>query len=453
MAITGQTTLVRAIDRWSLVALTINCMIGSGVFGLPSVVPGLVGNASPFAWLFAGIATGLVMACFAEVSSRFDRSGGIYLYSRFTFGRTTGIAIAWLGWLTRLTAGAASANLFVIYLAEFWPAANSPTPRLLMLSVLLSVLTGVNYIGVRQGARQSDLFTAAKLVTLGCFIIGALAFVMWNHRPLVTTAPTGPPSRWLHPILLLLFAYGGYETALMPAGEAKDPRRDYPFALFAALITCTVVYTLNQVAIISVVAQPSLTDRPTAAAVQVMLGPWAAAVVSIGVLISCYGGLSASVLGSPRILFAMAEQGDMPPVMARVHPRFRTPHVAIVVFAILLYGFSVAGSFQWNLFVSAMARLIYFGSVAVALPVLHRKHGAPEARFHLPMGMVLCGSGGRHVSPAVSQARPCEPCDSRNPRPVRNRQCHLGLAAYIHYPWAIQGIVVFRGRSLAPNHH
>jgi amino acid transporter len=126
-----------------------------------------------------------------------------------------------------------------------------------------------------------------------------------------------------------------------------------------------------------------------AAAVQVMLGPSAAAVVSIGVLISCYGYLSANFLGFPRILFAMAEQGDMPSVMARVHPRFRTPHVAIVVFAILLYGFSVVGSFQWNVFVSAMARLIYYGSVAVALPVLRRKHQAPDAQFHLPMGWLF----------------------------------------------------------------
>ena len=389
MATAGQATLVRAIGRWSLTALTINCIIASGVFGLPSVIPGLVGNASPFAWLFAAIATGLVMACFAEVSSRFERSGGVYLYARFTFGRTTGIAIAWLGWLTRLTASAANANLFVIYIVEFWPAAKSPIPRLLVLSALLTVLTAVNYIGVRQGARQSDLFTVAKLVTLGCFIVAALAFLIWNHRPLVTTAPTGSPTRWLHPILLLLFAYGGYETALMPAGEAKNPRRDYPFALFVALITCTVVYTLTQVAVISVLAQPSATDRPMAAAVQLMLGPWAAAVVSIGVLISCYGYLSANVLGFPRILFAMAEEGDMPPLMARVHPRFRTPHVAIVAFAILLYGFSVAGSFEWNLFVSAMARLIYYGSVAVALPVLRRKHGAPEAQFRLPMGWLF----------------------------------------------------------------
>src|SRR5215470_7677806 len=127
----SQPTLVRAIGRWSLAALTINCIIGSGVFGLPSAIAGHLGNASPWAWFFAAVATGFVMACFAEVSSRFDASGGVYLYARYTFGRTTGIAIAWLGCLTRLTAAAANANLFIVYLAEFWPAAKTGIPRLL----------------------------------------------------------------------------------------------------------------------------------------------------------------------------------------------------------------------------------------------------------------------------------------------------------------------------------
>ena len=369
--------------------MTINCIIGSGIFGLPSVVAGLVGSASPFAWLFAAVATALIMACFAEVSSRFDQTGGVYLYARTAFGRTTGIATAWVGWITRLTAGAANANLFVIYLSEFWPAAKNPIPRLLVLSVLLSVLTTVNYIGVRRGARQSDIFTAAKLVTLGGFIVAGLAFLIWNHRTPLVSLPTGPTTQWFRPILLLLFAYGGYETAMMPGGEAKNPRRDYPFALFVALTTCTVVYTLTQVVIISVLPQPALSDRPMAAAVQAMVGARAGAVVSIGVLISCYGYLSANVLGFPRILFAMAEHGDMPSVIAKVHPRFQTPYLAIVLFSILLYAFSIAGSFQWNVFVSAMARLIYYGSVAVALPVLRRKRGVPEAQFQLPMGWLF----------------------------------------------------------------
>jgi basic amino acid/polyamine antiporter, APA family len=367
----------------------INCIIGSGVFGLPSVIAGTLGNASPFAWLFAGAATGLVMACFAEVASRFDQSGGVYLYTRAAFGRTFGIAIVWLGWLARLTAAAANANLFVLYVGEFWPAAKSPLPRIIVLTLLLGVLTAVNYVGVKKGANQSNLFTAAKLVTLVGFIAAGLFFIIFKHIPLVISAPVGPPKLWLHPVLLLMFAYGGYETALMVGGEAKDPRRDYPFALAVALVVCVLIYTMTQWLTISLLPGASMTDRPMATAAQLMIGVWGARLVSVGVLVSCYGYLSANILGFPRILFAQAEQGDMPQWVAAVHDKFRTPHIAIVIFAICLWFFSLIGSFQWNVAISAMARLIYYASVCAALPVLRRKAGVPEAKFLLPLGNIF----------------------------------------------------------------
>jgi amino acid transporter len=367
----------------------VNCIIGSGVFGLPSGISGLLGNASPLAWLLAAAATALVMSCFAEVSSRFDRSGGVYLYARTAFGQTTGIAIAWLGWLARLTAAAANANLFVIYLAEFWPPVRTPLVRLLVLTVLLGFLATVNYIGVRSGTTWSNLFTAAKLITLGGFIATGLLFLGLHHQPLVLSAPTGPPANWLHAVLLLMFAYGGYETALMVGGEAKNPKRDYPFALFAALAVCTLVYTMTQWVIISILPAASMTDRPMATAAKLMLGPWGAGIVSIGVLVSCYGYLSANILGFPRILYAQAEQGDMPSTLAQVHGKFRTPHIAIMIFTLCLWGFSLAGGFQWNVTISAMSRLIYYGSVCAALPVLRRKKNIPEAEFHLPFGNVF----------------------------------------------------------------
>jgi APA family basic amino acid/polyamine antiporter len=369
-----------------MAALMINCIIGSGVFGLPSVVAGVLGNASPFAWLFAAAATALVMACFAEVASRFDQSGGVYLYTRTAFGRSFGIAIVWIGWLTRLTAAAANANLFLIYLAEFWPGAKASIPRLLILTFLLGVLTAVNYVGVKKGATQSNVFTVAKLVTLIAFIVAGLFFVTFKHLPLVISLPSGSPKLWRHPVLLLIFAYGGYETALMVGGEAKDPRRDYPFALAVALIVCALIYTMTQWVIISVVPGPLMTDRSLATAAQLMFGLWGARLVSLGVLVSCYGYLSANILGFPRILFAQAEQGDMPEWVAAVHEKFRTPHVAIVIFAICLWLFSLIGSFQWNVAISAMARLIYYASVCAALPVLRRKKGVPEAQFRLPLG-------------------------------------------------------------------
>src|SRR5947208_173524 len=383
----GQPTLVRAIGRWSLAALTINCIIGSGIFGLPSQISATLGRAGPFAWIFAAIATALVMACFAEVSSRFDQTGGVYLYSRTAFGRPTGIAIAWLGWLARLTAAAANANLFVTYLAQFWPSAQEKLPRMIVLTAVLSVLTIVNYVGVRRGTLQSNLFTAAKLSTLGGFIVAALVFV--KHQSLAISLPAGPFKSWRDAILLLVFAYGGYETALMPGGEAWNPRRYYPFALFVALIVCTIVYTMTQWVIVSLLPQSSMTGRPLATAAQFMFGAAGAAILSVGVLVSCYGYLSANVLGFPRILFALAEHGDLPPVMARVHPQFRTPHVAILVFACLLYAFSLVGSFQWNLAISAVSRLFYYSSVCAALPVLRRKSGIPDAQFQLPLGDLI----------------------------------------------------------------
>jgi amino acid transporter len=367
----------------------VNCIIGSGIFGLPSVISALVGKASPLAWLLAAAGTALVMACFAEVSSRFDRSGGVYLYTRTAFGQTTGITIAWLGWLARLTAAAANANLFVIYLAEFWTPVKTPLIRILVLTVLLGFLATVNYIGVRSGTTWSNLFTAAKLITLGGFIGTGLLFLALRHQSLVLSAPAGPPGNWLHAVLLLMFAYGGYETALMVGGEAKNPRRDYPFALFSALAVCTLVYSMTQWIIVSVLPVASTTDRPMATAAKLMLGPWGAGIVSIGVLLSCYGYLSANILGFPRILFAQAELGDMPSTLARVHSRFRTPHIAIVIFTLCLWGFSLAGGFQWNVTISAMSRLIYYGSVCAALPVLRRKKNVPEAEFHLPLGNVF----------------------------------------------------------------
>ena len=384
--------LVRAIDRSSLAALTINCIVGSGVFGLPSVIAGALGNASPFAWMFAAAASGLVMACFAEVSSRFDQSGGVYLYARTAFGGTAGITVAWFGILSRLAAIGANANLFVIYLGEFWPQVNVPVVRSILLAALFGFLALVNYLGVRGGTALSNWFTAVKLVTLGAFIAGGFLFLGLTHHPFRIAAPAGPAGNWIHSILLLIFAYGGYETALAPGGEARDPRRDYPFALFVALATCAFLYTATQWIVISIVPVSAMTNRPIAAAVAAMIGHRGADVVSLAILIAIFGYLSANVLGFPRMLFAQAERGDLPSAMARVHPTFRTPYVAILVLSACALIFSLAGGFQWNVTISAVSRLIYYGSVCAALPALRRKREVPEPFFRLPAGNLFAAA-------------------------------------------------------------
>jgi APA family basic amino acid/polyamine antiporter len=383
--------LLRAIGRWSLTALVLNSIIGSGIFGLPSVVAGLVGRASPFAYLVAAAGVGVIMACFAEVGSRFREAGGPYLYAREAFGRFAGIQIAWLAWLVRLTAAAANANLFVLYLAEFWGPATQRIPRLAILTLLVGMLAAVNYRGVSAGAHLSNVFAVAKLLPLTLFAAVGIFFLRAGPA---LPASSVTRAAWLDAVLVLVYAFGGFEAALIPMGEAKDPRRDIPFALFAALIVTTLLFTLVQVVVMGVLAAPEKSDRPLAAAAAAFLGSPGAVLMTLGALISVYGYLSGMTLNTPRLTFALAERADFPPFFAAVHPRFRTPHVSIVIFGLLVWVLAVAGTFRWNLTLSAVARLFTYASTCAAVLAL-RKQRPSEAAFRLPAGplFALLGIG------------------------------------------------------------
>jgi amino acid transporter len=392
---TPRPDLLRAIGRWSLVALVVNSIIGSGIFGLPSTVAGILGNASPYAVLAAGAGMTVIIACFAEVASRFQQAGGPYLYARVAFGRLMGIQTAWMLWLGQISAPAANANLFVIYLGEFFPHAKDPWPRALILTGLIGLLTLINLRGVKAAAQVSNIFTAAKLVPLAGVIVMGLFFMGQHHWSMVSAPASVTPSRdWLKALLLLVFAYGGWETALAPMGEAKNPRRDAPFALFIALLLCTVFYALIQWVVIGVLPDAANSARPLADVARIVAGPIGAGLVAIGALISVYGYLSAKILAMPRVPFALAEQGDFPKAFAAVHPRFQTPYVSIAVFAVMVWGLSLVGDFKWNVTLSAVARLLYFGVGCAALPLLRRKE-PPGARamFKLPAGNFLAVVG------------------------------------------------------------
>ncbi len=381
-------TLVRAIGRWSMAALVINSIIGSGIFGLPSDLAKLLGNASPYAVLIAGGAMGVIMACFAEVASRFTQTGGPYLYSRVAFGRLVGIEMGWMLWLVRLTAPAANASLFVIYLREFWPRAMDPFPRLCVLTLLIGILAVTNLRGVRAGAEMSNIFTVAKLVPLFLVAIAGAVYVLNHQQMSNATATSAGAHSWLKAILILGFAYGGFEGALTPMSEATNPRRDTTFGLFAALITCTALYTVIQWVVVKVLADPAHSERPLAEVARLAMGNSGAALIAVGALVSIYGYLSANMLAVPRLTFALAEQQDFPAIFAAVHPRFRTPYFSIIVFATLVWLFALLGNFTWNVTLSAAARLFCYGAGCAALPVLRRKQPG-GARFQLPAGSLL----------------------------------------------------------------
>lgn len=400
---TSSEGLVRAIGRWSIAALIVNCIIGSGVFGLPAVLASLLGRASIAAIVIAAVFVAIIMACFSEVASRFSATGGPYLYAQAAFGRFMGIQVAWLVWFVRLTACAANANLFVTYLGEFWPGATVPAMKLTVLTLLVGILAAINIRGVKAGTRVSNSFTVAKLASLAFVcVIGAL-YLTASHRIIPHPPPMAPDAKqWARAIVLIIFAYGGFEAALISAGEAKDPRRDIPFGLFTALVTCAVIYGLVQWVVVGIVPNPGHSERPLADVARMVIGTRGAAITALGALFSIYGYLSGNILATPRITFALAERGDFPALFARVHSRFRTPYVSILIFAVLVWSLAVFGSFAGNATLSAGSRLFYYGVVCAALPVL-RKKSPGKAFIQIRGGNILAILGALICAALLTQ--------------------------------------------------
>lgn len=381
--------LVRALGRWTLTALVVNSVIGSGVFGLPDDLVRFVGAAAPWAYALAAAGIAVFMAVFAELGSQFREAGGPYLFAREACGRFWGIQMGWFIWLVRLTAAAANANLFVVYLGEFWPGATAPVPRVILMGALLGTLALTNVRGVDRGARLSNILTAAKLLPLALLIIAGF---LWSGAPAIQPPVAATPAGWMSAVLVLLFAFGGFEAALMPLAEGKNPRRDVPFALLTGLLVIASCYLLTQIVAMRTVPHLAGSERPLADAARVLLGPIGAGFIALGAMISTSGYLSAQIVGVPRQTYAMAERGDFPQVFAGVHPRFRTPYVSIIIWAGLVLSLAIYGNFIWNAIISAGARLVTYAVACASLIRLRQLRPQADA-FRLPAGHLIAAAG------------------------------------------------------------
>ncbi len=390
----GGPTLVRAISRFDLTAAVVNAVVGSAVFGMPATIAALTGVWSPVAYLAAGVCILTVVLCFAEVASRFAEPGGPYLYAREAFGPFIGFQAGWLTFWIRVTSVAANLNIFVDYLAQVAPPAGSGVLRAIVMCAVLSLVTAINITGVRRSARTVDFFVAAKLLPLAVLVMLAAPQV---SRAVLETQGVADPD-WVQAILLLVFAYGGFEAALIPASEAKNPRRDSAFALLIGLLIIAAFYTAVQIAVVGVVPKVAGEAAPIAAAMSALLGPAGTALASVAAMISVYGWATGTLLTSPRILYSMAEKRELPAWLGRVHARFRTPYVSILVFAVLSLAFAIFGTFAGNAVLSAIVRLVTYGLTAAGLLVLRRKWPDRPPGFRLPaapliasLALLFCG--------------------------------------------------------------
>jgi amino acid transporter len=368
------------------VALIVNGIVGAGIFGLPAKIYALTGAWSVMAYLGCVVLSVLIILCFAEVGSRFAETGGQYLYARVAFGSFIGFEVGWLLWLARLTGFAALCNLLLGYLSFFWPAAGFGWTRAVVITGVVICLTTVNLIGVREAALVSNIFTIGKLVPLLLFVVVGSFFL----SPQGFTAPAAPNlSGFSRAVLLLVFAFSGFEMAAVPAGEIRDPQRNIAFALLMAMGVVALLYLMIQVVCIGTLPGLAESERPIVDAGSRFLGNSGASILSVGALISVTGTLNANMLVAPRILFAMAEKGQLPQLLTATHRRFRTPHIAILISGGVMLGLTLQGTFMSALTISTVIRLLGYIATCIALPVFRFKNDAPLPRFSAPAGVAV----------------------------------------------------------------
>jgi amino acid transporter len=367
----AERALVRAVGTVGLAAGIVNLTIGGGIFRLPSGVAALLGPAAPLAYLVCAAAMALFVLCFAEAASRVSLTGGVYAYVEVAFGPLLGFVTGVLLWVGLTSALAAVSSFFADSVAALVPALASANAKRALILVVFALLAGLNVRGVRGASRFNTVMTAAKLVPLLVFVVfGFRALRIENLR----WAGTPASSEIARASLLLIFAFLGIEAALVPGGEVRDPARTAPRAIFLAMAAIVTVYLAIQIAAQGVLG-PSLATQatPLAAAAGVAAGPWGRTLILVGSSLSMFGYVSGMTLSVPRMLFAFARDGFLPGAVASVHPRFRTPHVAIVIQTAIAALLALTGSFEpLAILANGSVLLVYAGCCLAALELRRR---------------------------------------------------------------------------------
>jgi amino acid transporter len=372
--------LRRELGKWDLTAIGVNQVIGSAIFALPGTLAAAIGGWSWIAVVAVALMAMLVSLCFAEASSRFDQTGGAYLYTRAAFGRFPSFQVGWMLFVTRATSWASVINALADALGYYWPGFREGTPRAGLITAVIAAITVINLRGVKQSATVVNVLTIAKLTPLAVFIMLGLPHVSAGALQPDTSLTLAQVSTTA---LLLIFAFGGYEVIPVPAGEARDPKRAVPFAMIATIIVVAIVMTLVQVVALGTLPTLAASKTPLADASALFIGAWGAMLMTAGAAISMSGNNVGQALSGSRNLFALAEQGDLPSIFAHVHAKFRTPDFAIIFIASVALVLGLLSDFRSLAAVSALARLVVYAGTCASVLALRRQGKAP---FTIPLG-------------------------------------------------------------------
>ncbi|MEJ7625233.1 MAG: amino acid permease [Ferruginibacter sp.] len=379
----------RVIGVTGLAITIVSFTIGAGIFALPAIVGLQIGAFGIFVYLFCGMMLAAIMLCYAEIGSRVTSTGGSYAYVEAAFGRFAGFIINWLfvlGW--SVLGDAALMNIIADSLSVVFPVFLNTWLRAALFFVLLALMVMVNIRGAKQGVSFVKFITIIKLLPLFGIIIFGFSQVNssnlhWEHLPPVKT--------FGNTALVLFFAFAGFESALSVSGEIKNPARTVPLGILLGGILVIVIYLLLFVITQGVLGSQMETyrDAPLAAVAEKIIGEVGATILLITAAISCFGAVSGDVLNTPRVLFAGAKNRLFPPFLGKVHPKFATPHLAIISFAGLIFIFCISGGFKQLAVLASAAILLVYLAVILATIKLRFKNAGAAKTFRIPGGLTI----------------------------------------------------------------
>ncbi|MAA94543.1 MAG: cationic amino acid transporter [Rheinheimera sp.] len=387
-AVTGN-TLPRHLGLFGLWLLVVNGLIGAGIFGLPGGAAKLAGEYSPLIYLFCALLILPILLCMAELASYFRGSGGPVRYGTAAFGPFIGFQAGWLYYIARLVSFAANSVLLVDSIGYFWPAAIAGFNRVMLLAAIIVSLTLINVVGSLRAMRSLALLTVIKfavlllLVVAGASLLGTKLLPDFNpltvfNSPYDIGAAT----------LLLIYAFVGFESVVVPAGEAKNPARDMPRALILGLLLVTLLYIGIQLVSVAAVTDIANSSSPLLDVAAALFGPAGAMVLMLGVVASVAANLLGAIFSTPRASFALAEDGSLPRWFGAVQPHFLTPANSIMFFGVLALMLALYVPFLWLAAATVVSRLLLYGLTCAAVPVLRPKLAVSNS-FVLPLGYTI----------------------------------------------------------------
>jgi len=384
----SERSLVRALGTWGLAASILNITVGGGIFRLPAAAAGALGAAAPIAYIVCAVAMGLIVLCFAEAGSRVSLTGGLYAYVEVAFGPLIGFLCGVMLWAGITAATAAVTSFFADALGALVPPLASEPARTASIVVILGALAALNIAGVRGASRFNAVMTVAKLLPLIALVVVGASAVRGENLRWTSTPATPDVAR---ASAVLIFAFLGVESALVPSGEVHDPSRTVPRAIFLAMIGATVLYLSVQLVTQGILG-PALVGQktPLAEAAAVAMGASGRTLILVGSTVSMFGYVSGMTLAGPRMLFAFGRDGFVPAQLAMVHSRFKTPYVSIVVQTLVVIALAVTGSFEKLAIIANGSILVVYAACCLAVIQLRRK-GVQESGtpFRVPFASVV----------------------------------------------------------------